>query len=383
MSCGSLSVEPYGCAIWLRESPSSPPQRYVTSSVNNSIVVAVGPFPSGRKVTVVAWAEDTAGNVGPTASLSWEVDVETPVTLWTPVDPPPHTNETSMLFSFGCSRTICSYDYAFGSSARVRLGGGATPGPYDAMARTAVVDTHLGALPPRFSAQRAANVSVVALVNGQHSPINDSSGNTTVEVKVDGGAWTDVRRLGSFQSLTQTLSLSGLSDGLHTLHARAHAPDDAVDASPWTHVWSVDTESPNVTFAVAPPPTSPSPQCTAMFVLVADEDDASFEVQWRAVNSSVGDDASVVYSAWQQTEGSVVSLSGLSAAVAYVLHSHAVDRAGNIGAVSSWRWSSGGCPSIASVATALTVESYAADVAARAIIWSVTSASGVLPSEVQ
>jgi hypothetical protein len=383
VSCGSLSSEPFGCAMWLSASPSSPPQRYVASSVNNSIVVTVGPLAAGDRPRVVAWAEDTAGNVGPTASLSWEVDLRSPVTLWSPENPPAFTNRSSLLFSFGCSRTRCNFDFAFGSSARVRLGtASATAG--GVTGASGVVDTVLSSLPPRFLTHPTAIVSVAAVVNGIVVPVDGGSGNTTVEVKVDGGAWTDVRLYGgAFDSATQTLSLSGLSDGVHSLQARTRVSEDAADPSLWTHVWIVDTESPNVTFALAPPPTSPSPQCTAMFVLVADEDDASFEVQWRAVNSSVGDDGSVNDSAWQQTEGSVVSLSSLSAAVPYVLHSRAVDRAGNVGAVSSWRWSSGGCPSIAPVATALTVESYAAGVAARAVMWSVTSASGVLPSEVQ
>jgi hypothetical protein len=66
-----------------------------------------------------------------------------------------------------------------------------------------------------------------------------------------------------------------------------------------------------------------------------------------------------------------------------VLHARAVDRAGNVGGVSSWGWSSGPCPSIASVAVELAVVSYPVDIDSRAVVWSVTSALSALPSEVQ
>ncbi len=140
---------------------------------------------------------------------------------------------------------------------------------------------------------------------------------------------------------------------------------------------------PNVLFWLAPPSLLATPQCIASFVLAADEDAASIEVQWRAVRASSGDDGGVNASAWTTATSSALSLTGLTAAVPYVLHARATDDTGNVGAVSSWRWSSGACPSTASLAVALALESYAVANDTRAVMWSVTSALSVLPSEVQ
>jgi hypothetical protein len=384
LSCGSLSAEPFGCSIWVQVNASSPPQRIQASSASNSVMVVVGPLQHGQHPIVVAWAEDTAGNVGPSASLTWEVDLTPPEALWSPPVAPAHTNQTSMLFSFGCSRTNCVFDYAFGSSRRVRLGGNATS--QDSTPATArSMDTILGALPRRFTVESNATVAVTALVNGVPVPVDDPGSNTTVEVKLDTGAWTDVRAYGSaFDAAAQRLSLRGLADGQHTLLARGRGlSDDVVDVSPWTHVWTVDSVSPRVSFRVSPPEVSASPQCTATFVLASDEDAASFEVQWWPVASLVVDDGVVNGSAWQRVDGSVLSLDGLTAATPYVLHARATDRAGNVGVSSSWRWSSGSCPSTASVAVALTAESYPAGADGRAVVWSTASSLSRLPAEVQ
>jgi hypothetical protein len=382
VSCGPLSAEPFGCAIWLRVNASMPPVRMAASSVNNSVTLTLGPFVTGEKPVVVAWAEDTAGNIGPSSTLTWEVDLTSPVTVWTPFDPPPFTNRTSMLFSFGCSQTNCSFDYSFASSPRVRLGGNATSsGPSVALA---AVETVLGSLPPRLSTVANATVSVSLVVNSVARAVNGSSGNSTVEVRLDAGEWTDVRTFGSaFRNATQQLLLGSLSDGDHALQARGRVSDDESDLSPWTHVWTVDRSGPNVSFWLAPPAASSTPQCSAAFVLAADEDVASFDVQWRAVNASGGDDGSVNASAWWRVARNALSLTGLVAGTPHVLHARATDRVGNVGAVASWRWFSGVCPSTASLAVALALQSFAVGNDSRAVMWSATSAVSVLPSEVQ
>ncbi len=109
----------------------------------------------------------------------------------------------------------------------------------------------------------------------------------------------------------------------------------------------------------------------------------SFDVQWRAVNASTGDDGGVNVSAWRVSSSNAVSLTGLTAGTSYVLHARATDVTGNVGRASSWRCSSGGCPAAASLAVALVVESYAVGNDSRAVMWSVASALSRLPSEVQ
>ncbi len=384
--CGSLSAEPFGCAVWLRVNGSSP-WRVEADRVNNSVIVLLGPYLTGQKPIVVAWSEDAAGNVGPDVVLTWEVDLLSPLAVWTPRLLPAFSNRTSISVSFGCSHSGCSFDYSFDNGPRVRLGGNSVNATGEAA--TMVVDTALEMLPERFSRWRNATASLAAVVNGMKAAIDNSgTSNVTVEVKLDADTWTDVRVYDGavFDGLgaTQRLLMSGLSDGVHTLHARARVSDDVADRSPWSHVWMVDTVSPNVTFSVTPPQVSAAPQCTAVFVLAADEDAASFEVQWRALNTSVnGDVGTVNDSAWIPANSSVVSLTGLAAGTHYALHARAVDRAGNTGGVVSWGWSSWGCPLPASVAAVLSVQTHDSGVDSRAVVWSLASESGKLPSEVQ
>jgi hypothetical protein len=145
----------------------------------------------------------------------------------------------------------------------------------------------------------------------------------------------------------------------------------------------VDRSAPNVSFWVAPPPTSTTSQCSTSFVLVTDEEAVSFDVQWRAVNASACHDGGVNVSVWRVSSSNTVSLTGLAAGASYVLLARATDVAGNVGRASSWRWSSGGCPAAASLAVALVVESYAVGNDSRAVMWSVSSALSRPPSEVQ
>jgi hypothetical protein len=108
LSCGSVVEEPNGCVIWLIANASSSaalPLNF-TADASNRMNTTTGPFRHGDVVLVRAWAVDKAGNVGPAVMWTWEVDLQSPVTLWTPQSPPPHSNSTSLQFSFGCTETV-------------------------------------------------------------------------------------------------------------------------------------------------------------------------------------------------------------------------------------------------------------------------------------
>jgi hypothetical protein len=104
VSCGTVAEEPNGCVVWLRLNTTTA-KNYTTDAANN-MNVTLGPFRHGDVAVVYAYAVDTAGNVGPTLTWTWEVDLQSPVTIWTPQDPPPFTNSTSLDFSFGCTETV-------------------------------------------------------------------------------------------------------------------------------------------------------------------------------------------------------------------------------------------------------------------------------------
>jgi hypothetical protein len=101
-----VAAEPYGCFVWVRANASLPAVRYAADAATNRINVTLGPYAHGAVARVSAWGEDAAGNVGLAMSLTWEVDLTSPVTTWTPFEPPTVTNATTMLFSFGCSESV-------------------------------------------------------------------------------------------------------------------------------------------------------------------------------------------------------------------------------------------------------------------------------------
>jgi hypothetical protein len=105
VSCGTLLSEPLGCQVFIRFNASQPVVN-LTTDASNSVNVTLGPYVHGSVAVVTAWAVDRAGNVGPVSALTWEVDLRSPVTLWTPRDPPSFTNSTAILFSFGCTEAV-------------------------------------------------------------------------------------------------------------------------------------------------------------------------------------------------------------------------------------------------------------------------------------
>jgi hypothetical protein len=108
LSCGSVTEEPNGCVIWLIANVSSPTASAtnLTVDASNGANVTLGPFVHTEKPIVRAWAVDKAGNIGRNVTWTWEVDLHSPVTIWTPQDPPAHTNATSLQFSFGCTEVV-------------------------------------------------------------------------------------------------------------------------------------------------------------------------------------------------------------------------------------------------------------------------------------
>jgi hypothetical protein len=104
VSCGSVSEEPNGCVVWLRLNTTT--AKNYTVDASNNMNVTLGPFRHGEVAVVYAYAVDTAGNVGPMLTWTWEVDLQSPVTIWTPQDPTPFTNSTSIDFSFGCTEVV-------------------------------------------------------------------------------------------------------------------------------------------------------------------------------------------------------------------------------------------------------------------------------------
>jgi hypothetical protein len=280
----------------------------------------------------------------------------------------------------------CTYFYSLDSQLPVRIGTDSDV-VVNVTAPTVAVETSFLSTPPRFTTSVEAVFTLRAVVAGVVTAANVSAANITVEVNLDDTGWIDVRTAAAaalrFNTTTQSLYVV-VDDGDHFLQARTNA-NGTVDTSPVAHVWTVDRLSPAVWFWTAPPVavTVDEPlECSSDFVLASNESDVQFAVQWRALNVSGGDNGTVVTSAWQAINGTVLSLDGLPGSTPFVLHARAMDPTGNVGDTATWYWTTVACPLTALLPVPLRlVSTEVDDPTARAIMWSTTDTA--LPTVVQ
>lgn len=90
----------------------------------------------------------------------------------------------------------------------------------------------------------------------------------TFEVSLDGGGYTVA---------ASPLTLTGLSDGSHTLLIRAKDAAGNVDATPESSTWTIDATAPNTTITANP--TNPSNSSSATFTFTSSESGSTFQGQ--------------------------------------------------------------------------------------------------------
>ena len=78
---------------------------------------------------------------------------------------------------------------------------------------------------------------------------------------------------------------TGLSQGAHSLQARASLADGTTDQTPLTFDWIVDTIAPVVSFYSTPPAVSSAPSGAAVFVFTASEADITLQYSYVNVTS--------------------------------------------------------------------------------------------------
>lgn len=213
--------------------------------------ITVGPFTHGAKPVVVVVAMDTAGNAGPPIAVTWEVDLQSPVTSWL-ATPAPYTSSRQAEFSFGCSDIGCRFEYSLDRGPWTRLGGGGGGGGgstnFTALAN--VVDTVFVVqwVPGAVAQPRllGAGFSLGFRVGVTHLGVNSTVravgvGNATVEVKLDEETWVDVRSVpgvawlpapSTLLAFTVTAAGWGMGEGRHTVYARAVTEDQQADPTP-------------------------------------------------------------------------------------------------------------------------------------------------------
>jgi large repetitive protein len=131
-------------------------------------------------------------------------------------------------------------------------------------------------------------------------------GDLTFRYRLDGGAWTDVSGA--------TITLTGLSEGPHTLQVQAVDAAGNLDGSPSEYTRTVqDTTAPQTTIPAAP--AASTPETTASFTFAASEAGASFAYRLDG-------------GPWTPVTGSTVTLTALAIGQ-HTLEVRATDAAGN------------------------------------------------------
>jgi hypothetical protein len=186
-------------------SPSQPTTSPVVTFVNATAGTMSFTYPTSAVVVVEVWAVDAVGNQGQAVL----VDTLAPVTVWPPLAPT--VNQSSLLLAFNCTKTIgCSFKYALGDAALKPLGNTSTGTSGGSTSVANTVDTVLVAGPPRVTRSTSAAFVFDARVAGV-----TPQGGASVDVRVDGATlWTPV-------GASNTLTLSGLAEGVHMVEARA------------------------------------------------------------------------------------------------------------------------------------------------------------------
>jgi uncharacterized membrane protein YgcG len=372
-SCGNATTEPFGCASFLYTVNGSAPVALPVTPVGGwSADADFGPFAHRTVVALVVRAVDAAGNAGPPLQLTWTLDLESPVTLWT-IRPRPFVNDTTAVFGFDCSEPGCQFEYSYDGGPRIPIGGraNATSGGGSAGDAVALIDTGLTSSVAHVTNSTTA-VFTLSVVNGSavFAPRN-ASGNATVEVRYDeGAAWVDVRTLPGYVVVSGvgTLTLVDLARGAYMLQARAVLGPGIVDATPATLVWRVDGVAPTVSLFRAPPRVRAVPSNVAVFVLSSDEPDVRIEYT-LAAPPSAGPTSPPPTAAWVALPTPVLRITGLVPGLEYSAAFRGVDAAGNVGAATTWSFSSAAC--VAPVVLA-GLDTASLDVGLRGFLWQPT-----------
>jgi hypothetical protein len=234
--------------------------------------------------------------------LIFEVDLFAPFTTWRQV-PATFSNQSLAAFAFDCSTSPCSFTYNFDGGASLTIGGAGggggggsgtsalvnssvntattlTPSRYSvrvfvcvgvgegggggggwdtvcareclcrgSCASVCLLHGHdnsmaywyiLGFVPAR-QASRTAVFGLGMLFNGTLSLPSNSSGNSTVQIRLkDEVTWSDVRTRANFSANAtySLLTLVNVTEGVQTLEARAVKSDGAVDVTPLVRSWT-------------------------------------------------------------------------------------------------------------------------------------------------
>jgi MYXO-CTERM domain-containing protein len=220
-----------------------------------------------------------AFSVDPTpASHTWTVDTAAPNTFLTATPPATSTSpQASFSFSsdagatFECSLdgtgfAACTSPYTSASlqdgnhtfSVRARDAAGnvdATPASFSWTVDAGPPDTTLTSKPPALTNATSATFAFTSNEAG-----------ATFECSLDGAAFT---------ACTSPVNYSALGMGSHTFVVRAKDGSGQRDASPPTHLWSIDSTAPDTTLTSVPPVLSNT--TSASFVFASSESSVTFE----------------------------------------------------------------------------------------------------------
>ncbi|MBI2931354.1 MAG: SBBP repeat-containing protein, partial [Planctomycetes bacterium] len=179
------------------------------------------------------------------------------------------------------------------------------------------------------------------------------------EQSLDGGSWT---------AGASPLTLTGLTEGLHTFQVRALGPTGNPDPSPAAYEWTIDLTAPDTTIIQGPPPLINSTSAT--FTLASSEANNMFE--WSLDGST-----------WLETPPTLTVF--VPGEGTFQFHARATDFAGNVDPTpATWTWTVDTTPpetTLTSTPTDPTTSTeaafaFAADEPASSFEWSLDGVAG-------
>jgi hypothetical protein len=218
-------------------------------------------------------ATDAAGNPDATpATHTWTIDLTDPNTSITtsPSDP---SNDANPSFSFDSSEAgtfECKLDAgSFAACTSPKSYSGLAAGSHTFEVRAIDLAGNTDGSPATHTWTIDLTAPNTSLTVSPSDPSNDANPSFSFDSSEGGSSFQCQLDAGGWSACTSPKSYSGLSAGSHTFEVRATDAAENTDATPATHIWTIDLSAPDTT--ITGQPGNPSNDMSPTFAFSASE----------------------------------------------------------------------------------------------------------------
>jgi large repetitive protein len=215
-------------------------------------------------------ARDAAGNVDLTPDTrTWRIDTLEPDTTITakPGDPTNSVNATFEFTSSDAGVTFeCSLDSpSFAICSSPKSYPGLAEGSHTFRVRAKDLTGNVDQTPATYSWTVDVTSPETSIVSGPPNPANSLNATISISTNESGAGLECKLDGGSFTICTSPVGYSGLTEGAHTVQARARDAAGNVDPSPAAYSWTVDVTAPTTTIDSGPDAVTNNANATFTF----------------------------------------------------------------------------------------------------------------------